>query len=668
MVPPAAAAPTAEPLIDVPSALPRAVVPPPVATPAPVPEGARRVRPRFRYASPLTLAALLATAVLAVRYLAWRWQHTLNPEAPVLSALYLAAELVGFVEVALFFATTWRRTAYPELPRLPGRSVDVFVATYNEPPELLRDTLVCAVSMRYPHRTFVLDDGNRPEVAALARDIGCEYIGRADRRGAKAGNLNNALLHTDGEFVVTLDADHVPAPDLIDRMIGALADADVGVVQANQDFYNLDSFQHDTDWARHRAWQQQELFFSVIQPGKDAFNAAYYCGSPAMLRRSALALVGGFAEETITEDMHTSLRMHKRGLRSVYLNESVARGLAPQTFDSYVSQWQRWGEGAMQVLRIERPVFGPGLTFGQRLCYLASTVFYLASVQKLLFLVIPAICLLTGIFPLRTDAASYASYFLPYMAVNLLATSQLQGGWQGFWRTEQFNLIKLFAQLRAVRGLWTRKRAVFNVTPKTRATAPTWHALLPHFAVTGILVVGIPVGVWHAWTEVGAAGRWAYGVTVVFCLYFLAQLVPVLGRALRRREARLTYRFPQQLDAPVRWSATVDGTRRDGVAYARNLNRFGLSLTLHEALPRGAEIELTLTLADAVVRAVGTVRWTESLEHGGGRRAMNGIRFDRIRTEDQDEIAKYLFWEVGPRHGAMLRMTHHEQQLARSAA
>jgi cellulose synthase (UDP-forming) len=436
-------------------------------------------------------------------------------------------------------------------------------------------------------------------------------------------------------------------------------------VQANQDFYNLDSFQHDTDWRRRDAWQQQELFFNVIQPGKDAFNAAFYCGSPAMLRRSALVRVNGFAQETITEDMHTSLRMHKLGLRSVYINESVARGLAPQTFGGYTSQWRRWGEGALQVFRAENPLFARGLSVSQRVCYAASTYFYLTAWQKLVFLVMPAVCLVTGVFPLRTDARSYVLFFLPYMALNLWATAMVQGGWRGFWRTEQFNLVKLTAQLQAIRGLWTGRRE-FEVTPKARAAAPAWTGLALHIVAAALLVGGLVAGALRASYDDSPQRLWAYGVTGAFSVYYLCMLVPVMRRALARREQRLTYRFPSHLDVRVGFRVASGGVIRDGEAFARNLNRFGLSLTLDYELPRDAEIEVQLQLPDREVRATATARWAEHVATGGRRRVANGLRFERIDVADQDEIARFLFWEVVPAHGRMLRMTRSEQEKARA--
>jgi cellulose synthase (UDP-forming) len=353
-------------------------------------------------------------ALAMVPYFWWRAVHTVNPAAPWFFWLFLFAEGLNLLESLLFYATTWRTSSRPTKgPALPGRTVDVFVPTYNESPALLRDTLVCAMAIRYPHRTWVLDDGDREEVRQLASSLGCEYLSRRERIDAKAGNLNAALARTDAEFVVVLDADHVPFPEIVDELIGFFENPKVGIVQAAQDFYNLDSFQHSTNWQAKHAWQQQELFFSVIQPGKDALGATYYCGSPAILRRAALDDVGGFATGTITEDVHTGLRMQKRGWEVAYVNRTLARGLAPQTFLGFVTQWRRWGRGAMQVLRRENPLFGRGLNAGQRLCYFASFYFYAMSYQKLIYLVTPIFCLLSGIFPLVAEPRTYLLLFTP---------------------------------------------------------------------------------------------------------------------------------------------------------------------------------------------------------------------------------------------------------------
>ncbi|MGH9537576.1 MAG: glycosyltransferase, partial [Terriglobales bacterium] len=156
--------------------------------------------------------AVILAVVFTIRYFYWRVRHTMNPAAKWFFYLFLVAEALNFLESVLFYFTAWSPTRYRRPQPLPDRAVDVFITTFNEPLDLLLETAVCAVSIQYQHKTYILDDGNRPEVAQLAQELGCEYFSRSDRTDAKAGNLNHALARTSGEFILVLDADHVPGP------------------------------------------------------------------------------------------------------------------------------------------------------------------------------------------------------------------------------------------------------------------------------------------------------------------------------------------------------------------------------------------------------------------------------------------------------------------------
>src|SRR5258708_2345646 len=190
-----------------------------------------KVSPSRQFKLAITRVLVVLAAVFTVRYFWWRALHTMNPAVRVFFYSFLAVEVLSFIESALFYFVTWNPTVYARPRPLPERTVDVLIPTYNEPVELLRETVLCAVNIRYPHKTYVLDDGNRPAVRELAEEFGCGYITREQREHAKAGNLNNALQHTSGEFLVTLDADHVALPELIEEMIGFFADPQVAVVQ-----------------------------------------------------------------------------------------------------------------------------------------------------------------------------------------------------------------------------------------------------------------------------------------------------------------------------------------------------------------------------------------------------------------------------------------------------
>jgi cellulose synthase (UDP-forming) len=620
-----------------------------------------RRKPRHRLQLALGRLLVVLAIPLSLRYFYWRATATMNPVAKWFFYLFLAAEGLNFFEALLFYFTTWKPTHHAQPDPLPRRSVDVLITTYDEPAELLRETLVCAVSMRYPHRTFVLDDGNRAEVRTLAEELGCGYLARTERTNAKAGNLNSGLVQTSGEFIVTLDADHIPMPDLIDRLIGFFADGKTAAVQASQDFYNLDSFQHLNYWEQHQMWQQQELFFSIIQPGKDGYNAAFYCGSPAMLRRAALEEIGGFAAESITEDMHTGLRLQKKGWRVVYYNRTVARGLAPQTFAGFSTQWQRWGQGAMQVLRQENVLFGKGLSFAQRVCYFSSFYYFWMSYQKLLNLLTPIFCLLTGIFPLVADPAEFATYFLPYFMLNVLASSVLEGGVVGFALSEQYNMIKIPLLMKSLSGLFEREKK-FAVTPKSKSDAARWSDVGLQLFILAGLAVSLAAGSWRLANAAPGFPFWATTVNLMWAFFYVLLFTPVVIRAMTHRELRASYRFPNRLDVPTAYSIPGEnGTRGQMRGFARNLNRQGFSVTQGSAIPQGTLLDVELSLPWRTIRARGRVIRNQRYLRGKNGCVANGVRFEQIDPADQDEISKYLFWEIAPRHGQSLRLTRTTQ-------
>ena len=233
---------------------------------------------------------MLVTIALGANYIIWRWFFSLNWDAWWIAVALVLAETYSLIDVALFGLTMWRaRDRKPAAAAAPDLTVDVFITTYNEPVELLRRTASAARGIRYPHATWILDDGNRPEMREAADQLGVGYITRgADWQDrplhAKAGNLNNALMSTEGEFLLILDADQVPLPQILDHTLGYFADPTVALVQTPQVFENVT--------AGDPLGSQAPLFYGPIQQGKDGWNAAFFCGSNALVRRDALMQLG----------------------------------------------------------------------------------------------------------------------------------------------------------------------------------------------------------------------------------------------------------------------------------------------------------------------------------------------------------------------------------------
>ncbi|MDR5708928.1 MAG: glycosyltransferase [Armatimonadota bacterium] len=525
----------------------------------------------------LARLAMLTAALGGLVYLTWRLLYTFNPQALWFSVPLWAAELAGWVEMALFFFMVWRLTDRKDPPPAPpGLSVDVFVPTYDEPLWLLRRTLLGAKNIRYPHETYVLDDGNRPEVAALAREVGCHYLARPVREHAKAGNLNYGLQHSRGAFIAVLDADHVPVPEFLDRVLGYFTDERVALVQVPQEFYNIDSYQHWVDPQTGLTWHEQALFFRVIQPGKDRMNAAFYCGSPAVLRRKALQEVGGFAVESVTEDILTSLRLHRRGWKSIYHNETLAYGVAPASGRAYLRQRLRWGQGAMQVLRLENPLAGPGLTLPQRLSYLASLITWFEGWRKLVYYLSPPVFLLTGILPIRTFDFPFFLLWTAYHGAMAWAFHLASRGYGSLLRAEKFAMARFATYIRATYLLFSRRPPEFRVTPKGRVEALSPRILLPQACVLALNLVGLFSGAVGAWKN--GSFPLAYAVNTVWASVHIALAAWAMAHLWTHRERRTHYRLTAHL--PVRCSLG----EKELVAVLLDCHEAGASLLLPEAV------------------------------------------------------------------------------------
>jgi cellulose synthase (UDP-forming) len=492
----------------------------------------------------VAVLALLAT----VGYLGWRAVATLNPGAWWLAIPMLVLEIHAAIGLGLFTFSLWdvdRRPARRPLRRLPR--VAVLIPTYNEGPEILVPTIAAAVAMEPAHETWVLDDGERPDVERLAAALGAKYLARPTHEHAKAGNLNHALGVIQADIIAVLDADHVAAPEFLAATLGYFSDPKVALVQTPQDFYNVTSFEHDSGTAMGEPFHEQTLFYRLLQPGKNRWNAAFWCGTNAVVRASALADVGGAATDTITEDIHTTIRLHRRGWKTVYHNEVLARGLAADDAAQYQLQRNRWGTGAMQVLRMENPLVVSGLTVGQRLGYAATLLGWFDAWRSLGFLLLPPAVLLTGQIPIVADGLTFAlifgvTYLLQQGALYLLG--------RGAYRpilSIVFDLVRMSPNVAATLTLFVPRTPRFLVTPKGRIARDRGRTEAPLLlrlslgvsfvaaALYGLHLVG-PIDIGYA-SEWAAAGAFCW-LVVNACLTWLAiRRVRSLRFAAERRSA-----------------------------------------------------------------------------------------------------------------------------------
>jgi cellulose synthase (UDP-forming) len=274
---------------------------------------------------------VVLTVVLGVNYVAWRWLESLNWSAWWIAVPLVLAETYSLIDVTLFGLTMWRLKERTPPPAPPGMTVDVFITTYNEPLEMVLETARAAQAIRYPHNTWILDDGARAELREQARREGIGYLTRsadwADRpRHAKAGNLNNALMMTQGEFLLILDADQVPKPEILDRTLGYFNNRKVALVQTPQWFVNVP----ESD----PLGSQAPLFYGPLQQGKDGWNAAFFCGSNAILRREALMQLGlvGYVDE-VERNIRRALKGSRSAVRKARKSGQAADPVVARLLD-----------------------------------------------------------------------------------------------------------------------------------------------------------------------------------------------------------------------------------------------------------------------------------------------------------------------------------------------
>lgn len=609
---------------------------------------ASSARPPLEGASRLAQTLALAALTAAGGYLVWRWGFTLAGSSLWLGIPLAVGETYGLVMLALLTFSCWRLAERTTPPPLAGRTVAILIATFDEDEDVLRPTVVGALEVRndVPPEVWVLDDGGRVWVEEMCESMGAGYISRpTPRRDAKAGNINYALDHVDAEFLVTLDADHVPRPELIERMLGHMADPRVAVVQGPQAFYNR-GFGHPRsldDPLRN----EQSIFFDVICRGKDRHGAAFWCGCPSVIRREALIEVGGVATATVVEDAHTSLKLNALGWRVAYHHEVMALGLAPEEIGAFVVQRGRWARGSLQMMRLDFPLLKRGLTWSQRLEYSASALHFFEGPQRLIGLMVPAVVLATGAVPIDTSPLLYLAIFIPNFVLVPLASKALTGGQYRIMEGERYSIVRMEAYLRALAALPRGRGGGFKVTPKGARTgrSPVMRALRLPIAIATLTTMAI--GYQTTAQVLDLPGRLSPGASTVTTMWALVNVgiilsVVVWARSVQHR--RRSHRFPAEIHAAY---SAEEGVVPALVGRTTDLSRHGARIAVNDAREPGEHIRLVLLLDEGPIEVSGTIATVTA--NAGERKWMVGVDFDGLSGPVADAITSWCFrFPFGP--------------------
>jgi len=639
------------------------------------------------------VAVIVLAAYLSLRYWMFRTTDTLTYtgvwDFVFLMLLYLAETYGIFTHlVGLFVNLSPLRRNIPALPadeHLWPR-VDVLVPTYNEPVEMVTLTLTACTQLNYPAdklNVFVLDDGGTTqkredpdparaaaarrraqELQAAAASLGVHYLTRESNVHAKAGNINAALgaaidtgqprrtsagdnpglgePRPSGELVLILDCDHVPTKDFLRNTVGFfVADEKLACVQTPHFFINPTPVEKNLGTATESPGEN-EMFYGGIQLGLDFWNASFFCGSAALLRRRHLMAIGGLVEDTITEDAGTALKLHARGFNSVYLNKAMTMGLSPESFDGFIIQRSRWAKGMIQILLLRSPLWAKGLSMAQRVCYLNACMFWLFGFARMIFFLSPLMFL---VFNLRVYNASLTQvlvYALPHLVASYFVSNHLYGKLRHPFYSELFEIIQSIYLIPAVVSVFLNPRSPrFRVTPKSISLQQDTlaHLATPFYLMLLLNLLAICAGA-VLWLN-----RPVMLDTIAICLcwntFNLLLVICCLGVVWERRQLRGSHRYS------TREAVTVFDPRSGArvPALLRDLSTTGIGLTVDSNELRMSP-HLRLQAVDSYGNRHDLPLQVIRVENGRGRQTL-GCRFETDDASVRRQVIGFVYGDSG---------------------
>jgi len=609
----------------------------------------------------VTLTLMFVSMFSTFRYGYWRISTTvkffLDPgtqwtplDAFFISLLVLAE---GYAFIILFLGylqTLWplRRTPVP-LPDDPDSwpSVDLLIPTYNEPLSVVRYTALAAMNIDWPAdklNVYILDDGKRPEFRAFAEEAGIGYMTRDDNQHAKAGNINRALARLDSPFVCIFDCDHVPTRSFMQVTLGwFLRDSKLGMLQTPHHFYSPDPFERNLHQFRTIP-NEGELFYGIVQDGNDFWNATFFCGSCAVLRRSALDEIGGIAVETVTEDAHTSLRMQMNGWNTAYINIPQAAGLATERLSGHVKQRIRWARGMIQIMRTDNPLFARGLSPAQRLCYFNAMSHFLYAFPRLIFLTAPLIYLVLGHTNVPGYWAAILAYAFPHLILSNMTNSRIQGQHRhSFWNEIYETVLAPYIFLPTMLALVNPKFGSFNVTAKGGVVNKTFfdsRIAQPFMLMLGLNIFGLLMAIprhfqiplWPLSLLYDANHLGTIVMNMIWVCFNMVILGVAIAVAWESQQRRQTVRIEMNVPAKI---VTRSGTVLHGTTADMSPGGVMVKMDREFYLPPAESVKLIFPVLDGDAELPATIVQAD----GNTLRA----QFDPLTLQQEEQLTMVLY-------------------------
>ena len=450
-------------------------------------------------------------------YLVWRILFSINNRAGwlpiVCNVALLITEVVGFFESCIHYGNLMDVSKHP-LPKIAKEDypdVDIFIATYNEPEDLLMRTINGCKHLHYPDPSrihiWVCDDSRRPAIRKLAEDMGVGYSDRPDNKGAKAGNLNHAMSLTHAPYVVTLDADMIVQSNFLMETIPYFVYTEqcnkelpedkqrhLGLLQTPQCFYDADVFQFAL-YSERNIPNEQDFFYRTIEVGKSSTNSVIYGGSNTVLSRAALNAVGGFYQGSITEDFATGMLIEGAGYLSLALPTPYASGRTPNTFVEHIQQRTRWGRGVINTARRLHLLTRRDLSLSQRLSYISSVIYWYSPIKNLIYILSPLMFAVFSVPVFRCTWIDLFVYWLPMfllqdVCLRVLGKNSISLKWSAIYEISVMPYL-IIPIIRETLGMSLTKFKVTDKSGKRRSRKDDAPLMIPFIILIILTVAGI---------------------------------------------------------------------------------------------------------------------------------------------------------------------------------
>lgn len=615
---------------------------------------------------------LSLSSFVIIRYVYWRLSYTLPPPSDPIGLTFglilLSAEIYCVTILIISLIVNADPVKRQPLTRRRDEDlpvVDVFIPTYNEDEYILAATMAAALSMDYPKdklHVWLLDDGGtdqkcndkdpvkaeaaklrRASLQQLCKRMGGKYLTRAKNEHAKAGNMNSALAHVKGDIVLVFDADHAPFRSFLQETVAYfLDDPKLFLVQTPHVFLNPDPIEKNLK-TFNRMPSENEMFYSLTQRGLDKWDASFFCGSAALLRRSALMETGGFSGVTITEDCETAFELHAKGYSSVFVDKPLIAGLQPETFSSFIGQRVRWCQGMLQIMLLKNPMFKKGLKPIQKLGYLSSMTFWFFPFPRLVFMLAPLAYILFDVKIFVSNVDEAVAFTATYMIVNVMLQNYLFGCVRWPWISELYEYCQgVFLSKAIVSVVMNPRKPTFNVTAKgvTLDKDHLSELAWPFFVMYLLLLTGVLVAAFRYMVEPGVSNlMFIVGLWNAFNLVVAGV---ALGAVSERKQPR---RHPRLSIA--RKGALAVGGEKIAVDIV-DVSAGGCALRLNGDMP-AALLEAEDTRARLTIEPVGDLVSERSLPlvfrrapcEGGER--IYGCEFELLQAEEYYVLADLMY-------------------------